>query len=78
MAIEINVRKPRVRAVAVTQVALPRDPLQAMVLPRTDRINLTLRRRRLRRLHQALGTAAWVAGSAALLVFTAAGLLSLH
>jgi hypothetical protein len=77
MAIEINVKRLGTRAPALTEVALPPDPLQ-IVLPRTDRINLTVRRRRLRRLQQALGTAAWVAGGTALLFFTAAGLLSLH
>ena len=47
-------------------------------LPRTARINLTLRRRRTRRIQQALGTAAWVGGSITLLFFAAAGILSLH
>jgi hypothetical protein len=77
MAIEIDVRKLGIRAPALAEVALPPDQVQ-IVLPRADRINLSVRRRRLRRLQQALGTAAWVAGGTLLLFFTAAGLLSLH
>jgi hypothetical protein len=75
MAIEIRGRKVGMRVATATGVALP--PGEA-VLPRATRINLSLRRRRLRRVQQALGTAAWLAGGVALLFFTMAGILSLH
>ena len=75
MAIELDVRKLGVRFPAVSTTA---PPAQDVVLPRSDRINLTLRRRRQRRIQQALGTAAWVAGSVVLLFFAGAGIVSLH
>ena len=75
MAIEIDVRKLGMAFPAVSEVAAPADDV---VLPRTARINLTLRRRRVRRLQQALEMTAWVAGTGVLLFFAAAGVLSLH
>ena len=79
MAIEINVRSLGARPPNAADVAVPvQGPVEAMVLSRHRRISLSLRRRRMRRLQQALGTAAWVAGSTALLFFAAAGVLSLH
>jgi len=79
MGIEINVRKPGGRLPAATEVAIPvQDSLEAIALPRHHRINLSLRRRRQRRLQQVLGTAAWIAGSGALLFIAAASVLSLH
>ena len=68
LAIEVNVGEPRAAVSAAGDVSLPR----------TARINLTLRRRRLRRLQRALGLAAWIAGGSALLFVATAGLLSLH
>lgn len=75
MAIEIDVRKLGVRFPVAAAVAAP---VEDVVLPRTARINLTLRRRRVRRLQQALEAAAWIAGTGVLLFFAAAGVLSLH
>ena len=66
MAVEIDVKKMIVRAA-------PEEPLT-----HDARVNLTHRRRRLRRLHQALVTAAWVGGSTILLFFAAAEFLSLR
>ena len=75
MAIEIDVRNLGVGFPAVTEVAAPAAHVG---LPRTARINLTLRRRRARRLQHALETTAWVAGSSVLLFVAAASVLSLH
>ena len=75
MAIEIKVRKAVAPARFDAQaVSLPPD----VVLPRTTRINLTLRRRRLRRLHNILEAAAWVTGGVMVLGFVAASILTLH
>jgi hypothetical protein len=75
MAIEVDVRNLGVRMPVAPEVAAPAADV---VLPRTARINLTLRRRRLRRVQQALEMTAWVAGTGVLLFFAAAGVLSLH
>ena len=75
MAIEIDVRKLGLRTPAVAEVAAPTEDV---ILPRTARIKLTLRRRRARRIQQALEATAWVAGTGVLLFFAAAGVLSLH
>jgi hypothetical protein len=75
MAIEVEVRKLGARTPRVSDPAVA--PQEA-VLPRTARLKWTLRRRRQRRLQQALELTAWIAGTAVLLCFAAAGLASLH
>ena len=75
MAVEIDVRKLGLRMPAAAEVAVPAADV---VLPRSARINLTLRRRRVRRIQQALEAAAWIAGTGVLLFFAAAGVLTLH
>ena len=75
MAIELDVRKLGLRLPAASATAVTANDV---VLPRSDRISLSLRRRRQRRLLQALETAAWVAGGLVLLLFAGAGILSLH
>lgn len=68
MAIEVNLRKP----------APPEVVVDAVPLPRSARIDLALRRRRLRRLQHNLVTAAWITGAVVLAFFVALGVLSPH